>query len=59
MALFDEIPHTEQGLISYRNYAELEIKETELRKKRLEKILEEINRRLEKMKGKDESKKTN
>jgi hypothetical protein len=53
MSIFDEIPHTKQGLISYGNYAENELKEIELRRKRMEKILEEIHRRLEAMKGKD------
>jgi len=53
MSIFDEVPHTKQGLLTYRDYAENQIKETELRKKRLEKILEECDRRLDKMEGKN------
>ena len=49
MSIFDEVPHTKQGLLTYRDYAENEINETELRKKRLEKILVECDRRLEAM----------
>ena len=54
-SILDEIPATEQGIISYRNHAENQIKEYGIGIKRMEKLMEECERRLEIMrKGKNE-----
>jgi uncharacterized protein involved in exopolysaccharide biosynthesis len=49
MSIFDEIPKTKQGLITYRRYAEQQIKDCNSRIKRMEKILEELDKRERKM----------
>ena len=52
-SILDEIPSTEQGIISYRNYAENQIKEYGIGIKRMDKLMAECERRLEIMrKGK-------
>jgi len=51
MALFDEIPKTKQGLMTYRQYAENTIKECEAQIKRMNKILEEVDKRERRMNG--------
>jgi len=45
--MFDEIPATKQGIISYRNYAVNQIHESELMKNRMERAIEECNKRLD------------
>jgi hypothetical protein len=47
MSMFDDIPHTLQGCILFKAYAEKKIKSNNLENKRLDKIIAECERRIE------------
>ena len=49
MSIFDELPTTEQGLITFMAYAEKQIKALEKDQHRLIKMLEECRRRKDKL----------
>jgi archaellum component FlaC len=51
MSLKDQIPDTEQGIKTFQMYAENQLKELKLNIKRMEMLLEECQRRLEKFKN--------
>jgi len=55
MSLFEQIPNTKQGLITFRTYAENQLKSLNLSIKQMHKIMAEVERRLEEMKGKEKS----
>jgi len=52
MSIFDDIPTTEQGLITFQKYAENQVIALNKSLKQMNKILLEVDRRLELMKGK-------
>ena len=57
MSQFDEIPTTKQAIITFKEYAEKQIKLLELNQKKMVKFLEECDRRLELMEKKDDNRK--
>ena len=50
---YDEIPKTRQAIMTFREYAENQIKSMELGIRKLNAFLVECNRRLDEMGGKD------
>jgi len=52
MSIFDDIPTTEQSLITFQSYAENQVIALNKSLKQMNKILLEVDRRLELMKGK-------
>ena len=52
MSIFDDIPKTEQGLVTFQTYAENQVIALNKSLKQMNKILLEVDRRLELMKGK-------
>jgi len=50
---YDEIPKTRQAIMTFREYAENQIKSMELGIRKLHAFLVECNRRLDEMKGKE------
>jgi hypothetical protein len=49
VSIYDDIPSTKQGVITFRTYAENHIKELHATIKKFEKLLIECDRRIEEM----------